>query len=145
LKKRLLGIDYGSVRVGIAVSDPLGIIARGVKVLKNSHSMMGEIKKLVDEYDIGTIIVGYPYTLKGTRGMKGQEVDAFTDLLRREVSCPVVTLDERFSSKSAAQTLRMMGVHKKERERKGVLDEMAAALILQAYLDSQKVVRDELS
>lgn len=145
MKKRLLGIDYGSTRVGIAVSDPLQIIAQGVSVLLNSPGIAGEIQRLVDQYDIGTIVVGYPYTLKGTSGPKGREVDIFVDLLRQNVSCPVVIFDERFTSRTATQTLRMMGVQKKERRKKGIVDVMAAALILQTYLDSQKVHPDELS
>ncbi len=145
MKKRLLGVDYGSRRVGIAVSDPLQVIARGVTVLAHSPRLIDEIRRLVADYDAEAVIVGYPYTLKGTAGAKAQEVDGFVDLLRRQISCPVITVDERFSSKTATQTLRSMGVRKKERRKKSAVDEMAAAVILQTYLDSQKVTRDELS
>ena len=145
MNKRILGIDYGTARVGIAVSDPLHIIARGVTVIAHSSRLVDEIKKLAVEYDAALIVVGYPYTLKGTAGAKSREVDGFVDELRHEVSCPVVTFDERFSSKTAMQTLRTMGARKKDRQRKGTIDEMAAAVILQTYLDSHKVAKDELS
>ncbi len=138
VKKRVLGIDYGSVRLGIAVSDPLRIIARGVTVLDNSPHLISEIKKLVEELEVDTIVVGFPYTLSGTTGKKGVEVESFIALLRAQLACPVITLDERFSSKIAGDTLRSMGVAKKKRQRKGTIDEMAAALILQSYLDSLK-------
>ena len=144
-RKRLLGIDYGSARIGIAVSDPLRIIAQGVTVLPNSPQLTRQIQALVEEYDVETIVVGYPMTLRGTRGPKGHEVDLFIEQLRRTISCPIVTMDERFTSKSSAEMLRMMGVQKKNRQKKGIVDVMAAALILQTYLDSHKVHTDEVS
>lgn len=134
--KRILGIDYGSKRIGIAVSDPLGIIAQGVSVVANSSTMINEIKKLVHEYDVEMIVVGMPFNLKGEKGIKADEVDRFISQIEKELQIEVVCLDERLTSKMAHQTLRDMEVKKKKRQDKGTIDKMAAALILQGYLDS---------
>ncbi|MBI1803155.1 MAG: Holliday junction resolvase RuvX [Ignavibacteriae bacterium] len=136
MKKRLLGIDYGSRRIGVAVSDPLNVIARGVTVIENSPRALGEIQRLADEFDVERIVVGFPLNLKGERGFKAKEVEEFIQRLTRELHREVVRCDERFSTKLALQTMHTMGVKKKKRQQKGIVDEMAAALILQQYLDS---------
>lgn len=134
--KRILGIDFGTKRIGIAVSDPLRIIARSLCVLENSSGAQAKIMALVAEYEIETIVVGMPYTLKGDKGQKAEEVDAFIDRLRKVTDAEILTWDERFSSHTAHETLLTMGVRKKARASKGRIDEMAAAIILQGYLDS---------
>jgi len=136
VRKRLLGIDYGTRRIGVAVSDPLRILARGVTVVENSPSALGEIKKLAEEFDVEKVIVGFPLTLRGDVGSKAEEVDRFIEQLGRELHREIIRVDERFSSKIAMETMRTMGVKKKKREKKGAVDEMAAALILQQYMDS---------
>lgn len=135
--RRVLGIDYGERRIGIAVSDPLGIIARGIGVIKNSPAMMDEIKHFVREYDPEKIVVGMPFNLKGEKGQKAQEVEEFIRQLRVEFEIEVLHADERFTSQIAENTLLQMGVKKKGRQSKGVIDQMAAALILQGYLNDQ--------
>ena len=134
--KRLLGIDYGSKRIGIAVSDPLRIIAKGISVIFNSAKSIGQIKKIVEEYDIEAIIIGMPLNLKGEKGIKAEEVEIFIAELETTLNINVVRIDERFTSKIAQQTLLDMNVKKKFRQTKGNLDSMSAALILQTYLDS---------
>ncbi len=145
LHKRLLGIDYGSVRIGIAVSDPLRLLAHGVTTIANSTDAVSRIAAFSREYDVERIIVGYPLTLKGERGRKAMEVDEFVETLRRHVPCPIELVDERFSSAEAAETVRAMGVPRKARRKKGMIDTMAAAIILQSYLDSHRTTTDELS
>ena len=135
--KRILGIDYGSRRIGIAVSDPLHIIAKGVTVVENTSRAIENIKRIAAEYDVSTIVIGMPLNLKGEKGMKAEEVERFIEQLTRELGIAIVPLDERFSSQTAQQTLRDMGVKKKQRQVKGTIDEMAAALILQQFLDQQ--------
>ena len=134
--KRFLGIDYGSKRIGIAVSDPLRIIARGLQVIANSPKTIDEIKRLVSEYDIEKIVVGMPFNLKGERGQKAEEVQSFIEKVKAEINIEVVEWDERFTSQDAHQTLRDMGAKKKQRQSKEKIDEIASALILQGYLDS---------
>lgn len=131
----MLGIDYGTRRIGVAVSDPLNIIARGVAVIENTPSLFDELKRIVREFDPEKIVVGMPFNLKGEKGVKAQEVELFIARLEGEIELEVVRQDERFTSQQAHQTLRDMGVKKKQRQHKGVIDAMAAALILQGYLD----------
>jgi putative Holliday junction resolvase len=136
--KRILGIDYGTKRIGISVSDPLKIIARGLQVVYNTSKAISEIKRLAVEYDVDKIVVGMPFNLKGERGQKAEEVSVFIENLKAEVGIEVVEWDERFTSQDAHQTLRDMGAKKKQRQSKEKIDEIASALILQGYLDSQK-------
>ena len=136
--KRILGIDYGTKRIGIAVSDPLRIIATGVTVLTNSPEIISEIKRLAVEYDVATIVVGMPFNLKGEKGAKAKEVDLFMHALAAGTGCEVVAWDERFTSHTAHETLRTMGATKKQRQSKPKIDLMASALILQGYLDALK-------
>ena len=139
MDKRILGIDIGSVRVGIAISDPLRIIAQGIATLPNNADLMDEIVRLSEHYDAGMVVVGMPYTLKGEKGKKAAEVDTFIVELKKRLSVDVVTLDERFTSHIAQQTLIQMGTKKKQRRmNKGTVDAMASALILQSFLDQTK-------
>lgn len=139
---RVLGIDYGRVRVGIAVSDPLGIIARGVTVLKRTASLVEDVCRLAAELEAVTLVVGMPLTLRGTGGEIAAEVEEFIGALRKECGLPVIAVDERFSSSRAEATLIEMGVPKKKRRVKSEVDRMAAALILQDYLDRQRGATD---
>ena len=136
--ERILGIDFGSTRIGIAVSDPMQIIAKGIGVVLNGPKMMAAIKGYVTEYAVSKAVVGMPLNLKGEMGQKSVEVDQFIQQLVKETGLEVIRWDERFTSKVAHQTLIDMGVGKKKRRQKGTIDEMAAALILQSYLDSRK-------
>lgn len=136
--KRILGIDFGTARIGIAVSDPLNIIARGVTVISNSPKAVSEIRRIALEYNVEKIVVGLPLTLKGEKGQKALEVEAFADDMKKAIPIEIVFWDERFSSRIAHETLRIMGVRKKARQSKERIDEMASALILQGYLDSVK-------
>jgi len=137
--KRILGLDYGSKRIGVAVSDPLRIIAQGITVIEQSTGMMDFLQLLVKQYDIGEIVVGMPLTLKGEKGQKAEEVEKFIARIQEAFQIPVIWLDERFTSRLAQETIRSMGVKKKQRQIKKNVDMAAAALILQQYLD--RVVR----
>ncbi|HEY6193078.1 MAG TPA: Holliday junction resolvase RuvX [Bacteroidota bacterium] len=134
---RILGIDYGSRRIGIAVSDPLNIIARGVTVIPNSPSKISEIKRIALEFGVEKIVVGVPINLKGRSDSMAEEVEEFIRLLASELKVEIVRQDERFTSRIARQTLLDMNVGKMKRRVKGRIDEMASALILQGYLDGQ--------
>ena len=135
---RILGVDYGRARVGIAVSDPLGVIARGVGVLARTPGLAAEVCRMAAEFDAVTVVVGMPLTLRGEKGVMAREVDAFIGELERSCGLEVVTVDERFTSATAADTLIEMGVPKMKRRRKGLIDSMAAALILQDFLDHRR-------
>ncbi len=136
---RVLGIDYGTRRVGLALSDPLGIIAQPIDAVKQSSELMAEIRQVVERERVHTVVVGMPLNLKGQAAQTAQEVQKFVEQLRAELSMEVATWDERFTTTIAQQTMITMGTKKKERQQKnGRIDSMAAAVMLQNYLDSKK-------
>ena len=139
MDKRILGIDFGTVRVGVAVSDPLRIIAQSVGTFTNNAGIFDTVAAIARQYDVGLVVIGMPYTLRGEKGMKAEEVDKFSSRLKEKLSVDVVPWDERFTSRNARQTLVQMGTTKKQRRTyKGKVDAMASALILQSFLDQTK-------
>ena len=135
---RVLGIDYGERRIGLAVSDELGIIASGAGTIANDDGALTRITELLRERDIRGIVVGLPLTLRGEEGASAELVQRFVRTLRERVDIPVELMDERFTSSLAAQAIRDMGVGKKKRREKGKIDEIAAVILLQGYLDSPR-------
>ncbi len=135
---RVLGIDYGSRRVGLALSDPLRVIAGGAGVLQNSPVLITTLARFVDENQVVVVVVGMPYAPDGGSGKKGEEVGRFIRQLQEAIAVPVTTWDESFTTVEAGAALRNGGMKKKQRRRKGVLDEMAARVLLQEYLDAHK-------
>jgi len=135
---RLLAIDYGSKRVGLAISDPLGIIAQGAGTLLNDGTLLSKIAALVTEKDVWQIVVGIPYRADGSKGLKAKEIEAFTSVLKTVVSVPIDTWDESFTSVDARRLLIEGGMKRKQRRQKRHVDEMAARVLLQEYLDCHK-------
>ncbi len=141
--KRVLGIDFGLKRVGVAVSDPMGIIAQGIDTLANDSTLVGKLTDLVKKMSVIRIVVGKPLKLSGEAGSSAVEAAAFAQKLRERLSreklnVEVVEWDERFTTTIAQRTRTELGLKKKEREKKGNLDRMASQLILQSYLDSHR-------
>lgn len=134
-KGRILGIDYGGRRVGLAVSDPLGITAQGIETIHRTsdEGLLAQLGELIDEYGVEKIVVGLPLSLDGTCGEKAQEVTRFIERLKTRLRLPVVAWDERMTTSAAYRTMHEMG--RKAKRAKGKLDRIAAALILQNYLD----------
>jgi putative Holliday junction resolvase len=133
---RVMAIDYGTRRVGVAVSDPLRILASGRGTLANSPLLLDELRAIVDTEEISLIIVGMPYAPDGGKGTKGAEVEEFVGRLRGAVRIPVDTWDESFTSVNAHRAFIESGMKKKQRQEKGRVDEMAARLLLQEYLEN---------
>ena len=133
---RVMGIDYGSRRVGIAVSDPLRIITRGLGALDNVPGLVESIAARVLEEQVVLIVVGMPFAPDGGRGAKGEEVGRFIEALRVRVAVPVEIWDESFTSVDARQAFIDGGMKKRKRREKGRVDEMAARLLLQGYMES---------
>lgn len=134
---RIMGIDYGSKRLGVAVSDTSATLAQPVAVIDRSQGRGGlaGLAKLVDEYEIERIVIGYPRTLSGDVGPQAVVVDDFIKVLRGAFHLPIDRYDERLSSKEARTWLAEMGV--RGRKAKGTIDKVAAALVLQSYLDKR--------
>lgn len=137
--KRILGIDYGSTRVGIALSDPLQIIAQPFTTLDYKRGIIEQIGEIVRNEGVGLIVVGMPLNLKGEKGKKAEEVEKFIQALAGSLTIDVLNWDERFTTSIAHQTLLDMGTKRGERRtNKGRVDSMAAAILLQGFLDSRK-------
>jgi putative holliday junction resolvase len=135
---RALGIDYGSKRVGLALSDPLRVLASGAGVLPNSRSLISTLAQFITDREVVQVVVGMPYAPDGGTGKKGKEVEEFIQRLHDAISVPIATWDESFTTVEAGAAIRNGGMKKKQRQKKGVLDEMAARLLLQEYLDAQQ-------
>lgn len=133
--KRILGIDYGDVRVGLAISDPLGITAQGLETLVINGSdkkFITGIRKLKDEYDFDEVVIGYPKNMDGTKSQKTEKVDSLIPRLE-ELGLIVHKWDERLTTVSAYRTMREMNISQKEKNR--VADRFAATYILEGYLN----------
>ena len=134
---RILGVDYGERRIGLALSDSLGIIAKPLKVIdrKKTSDYLSEILATAKEKDVKKIVVGVPFTLKGEHSKQTDIVENFIDELFTLGKIQIIPIDERLSSVAAERSLQLQGV--KTGHEKGRVDETAAAIILQEYLDSQ--------
>ncbi len=135
---RILGIDYGERRLGIAISDPLGIFAFPLTVidLKKSKDWKFELKKIIQEKEVEKIVVGLPLTLKGEEGELAKKAKDFCELLKSELDLPVELVDERFTSEIARKTFR--GEGGTEKQLRGKLDMYSSAQLLQTYLDMMR-------
>ena len=136
---RILGLDYGSKTVGVAVSDPLGITAQGVSTIwrKQENKLcqtLAQIEKLVEDYQVERIVLGYPKNMNNTVGERALKSLEFREMLERRTGLPVVMWDERLTTVEANRTLMESGVRRENR--KQYLDELAAIFILQSYLDA---------
>jgi putative Holliday junction resolvase len=135
--QRVLGVDYGTVRVGLSLSDPLGIIAQPMQALKNDAELYLQLHQLSIREHVNLIVVGMPFNLKGQIAQKAEEVQKFIELLKEQLGIEIVTWDERFTTALAHQTMLAMGTKKKERQKRdGRIDSMAAAIMLQGFLDN---------
>jgi len=132
---RSLGVDYGTKRVGLAISDSLGITARPLSVVPRS-AVVEEVVNLVKEHDVGTIVVGLPTGLSGGEGISASEARKLADALGVAAGVEVILVDERYTSRMAEETLLDSGM--KRRKRRESVDKVAAAIILQDYLDRTK-------
>ncbi|MFX3646957.1 MAG: Holliday junction resolvase RuvX [Paenibacillus sp.] len=133
---KILGLDYGDRRIGVAASDAFGWTAQGLEVLerRRDEGEFARIAELVREHEISEIVVGLPKNMNGTVGPRGEICIAFAERLRDELNLPVHLWDERLTTMAAERTLIEADVSRKKR--KQVVDKMAASLILQNYLDA---------
>ncbi len=134
---RVLALDYGRRRLGMAISDPRGITARGIPTaqVRSREGAVAAASKAADEHQAGEIVIGIPLNMDGTSGPMAAEVEDFASKLERMTGLPVRRWDERLTSVEANRTLQEMGVRTKGR--KGDVDRMSAILILQGYLSSK--------
>jgi len=133
---RILGLDYGERRIGVALSDPLKIIARPLITIdkKKINDYFSKILEIINNNNVSKIVVGLPLTLKGNNSKQTDDVICFVNKLRVKVQLPIITIDERLSSTAAEKSLRNQGI--KTGYNKELIDVTAAAIFLQEYLDS---------
>ncbi|MGP3777677.1 MULTISPECIES: Holliday junction resolvase RuvX [Halanaerobium] len=134
---RILGLDYGNKRVGVAVSDSLGWTAQPLSTLKmhGHQELLLEIKEYIDKYAVEKIVVGMPYNMDGSVGKRAEITQAFVNFLKNNLELPIIIQDERLTTSQAKNILLEADVSRQGRKK--VIDKMAAALILQSYLDQQ--------
>lgn len=131
-----MALDLGERRVGVAISDPLEITAQPFAVIDRGGNMLAEIRAIADEYEIGEVVVGLPLQMRGSEGDAASAARQEADRIRDSLDVPVVLWDERLTTATAERALIDQGV--KRRKRREVIDKIAAAVILQSYLDSRK-------
>ena len=143
---RVMGLDYGSKTVGVAISDPLGLTAQGVETIwrKQENKLrqtLARIEELISEYQVERIILGYPKNMNNTIGERALKSLEFKEKLEGRTGLPVVMWEERLTTAEAERTLMETGVRRENR--KQYLDQMAAVLILQGYLDRISMNKEE--
>ena len=143
---RILGLDYGTKTVGVAISDPLGITAQPVETITRSkpgklRQTLARIEALIEEYQAEKIVLGYPKNMNNTIGERALKSLEFKEKLEGRTGLPVVMWDERLTTAEAERTLMETGVRRENR--KQYLDQMAAVLILQGYLDRISMNKEE--
>ena len=143
---RILGLDFGSKTVGVAVSDGLLLTAQGVETIERKdenklRKTCARIEELIAEYEITEIVLGLPKNMNNTEGERVEKTKAFGEMLERRTGLPVHYWDERLTTVAAEQILMESGVRRENR--KTVIDKVAAGLILQGYLDCLKTKEKE--
>lgn len=136
---RIMGLDYGSKTVGVAVSDALFLTAQGVETICRTQEnklrrTLARIQALCEEYEVGEIVLGFPKNMNNTIGDRAEKSLEFAEMLKKRTGLPVVMWDERLTTVEANRTLMESGVRREHR--KEYIDRIAAALILQGYLDA---------
>lgn len=136
---RVLAIDYGTKRTGLAVTDPLKIIATALETVR-THLVLDYLKKYIEQEEVEALVLGMPVNLDMTDTNSTQAVRTFEKVLKKNFpQLPVNKIDERLTSKMAADAMVRGGMKKKDRQKKGNLDKISAVIILQSYLEQQQL------
>ena len=132
---RLLGIDYGTVRIGLALSDPTGILASPLPFLENQspQQVISTMTALIETHQITGLVIGIPRNMDGTYGPSAQKVRDFIAQIQKSISLPITPIDERLTTAQASKQLSGIGLNQKQLRKK--VDSSSASLILQQYLD----------
>ena len=135
LRKRVLGVDFGQARIGLAISDELGMLAHPLETIPAAKldAAAKRIAQVARERDVESVVLGLPRQMNGQSGTAAEAVQAFAGKLRPLLHCPLVLWDERLTTTAAHRALRDSG--QKTRQTRGVIDQVAAQMILQGYLD----------
>jgi putative Holliday junction resolvase len=140
-KNRILGLDFGRARIGVAISDELQMLAHPLETIPANEEPASRVAEIVREKQVDHVVAGIPRQMNGQIGTAATEVLEFVEKLRAILPCPVVTWDERLTTVAAHRALRDAG--KKTRDTRGYVDQVAAQMILQTYLDRRAAQRDQ--
>lgn len=137
---RIMGLDYGSVTVGVAISDALLLTAQGIEVIRRKQEnklrqTLARIDELVKEYEVNLIVVGYPKNMNNTVGERGEKSEEFAEMLRKRTGLEVLLWDERLTTVSAHNAMIEGNMRREDRAK--IVDKVAAVFILQGYLDGR--------
>ena len=137
---RIMGLDFGSKTVGVAISDPLFLTAQGIEIVRRKsqgklRQTLARIEELKEEYEVGKIVLGFPKNMNNTEGERCEKTLEFKEMLEKRTGLEVVLLDERLTTVEADRTMMQVGIRRENR--KEYVDELAAIFILQGYLDYQ--------
>lgn len=138
---RVMGLDFGSKTVGVAMSDSLLVTAQSLEIIRRKsqdklRQTLARIEELAREYEVGKIVLGYPKNMNNTEGERCAKTQEFKQMLERRIGLEVVLWDERLTTAAAQQIMIDSGIRRENR--KTYVDQIAAGLILQGYLDAQK-------
>lgn len=138
---RIMGLDFGSKTVGVAISDPLLLTAQGIEIIRRKEEnklrqTLSRIEELIVEYEVEEIVLGYPKHMNNTEGVRVELTKEFQDKLERRTGLPVTLWDERLTTVAADKVMMEAGIRREERREH--VDRIAACLILQGYLDKRK-------
>ena len=138
---RIMGLDFGSKTVGVAVSDPLLLTAQGVEIIRRKEEnklrrTLARIEELIEEYEVEELVLGLPKHMNGSEGVRVELTEEFRDKLERRTGLPVAMWDERLTTVSADRTMMEAGIRREHR--KEYVDKLAAVFILQGYLDRKR-------
>ena len=138
-----MGLDMGSHTIGLAISDESGLIAQGLETIRrrSMEEDLKAIRRVIDQFKIEKIVVGLPINMNGTLGKQAEMVLEWIEALKKRISLPVVTWDERLTTVGATRILLEADLSRKKRKK--VIDQMAAALILQGFLDQDRNLKNE--
>ena len=138
MQKRVLGVDLGDARTGLAVSDALGFLAGGIGYIRSGHmpKVAEEVLAAAKEHDVGMIVIGNPINMNGTLGPRAEKIQAFVEMLSEMTEIPIVKFDERLSTAAAHRILNETNI--RSAKRKTVIDTLSAQIILQNYLDANR-------
>lgn len=140
MKIRIMGLDYGSKTVGVAISDPLGITAQGIEIVRRKtenklRQTLARIEELIKEYQVESIVLGFPKNMNNTIGERASKTLEFGEMLKRRTGLEVIMWDERLTTAQATRVLIEGDIRREDRS--CYVDKLAAVFILQAYLDSR--------
>ena len=138
---RIMGLDFGSHTIGVALSDALLWTAQVLKNIKRSKNELVELDEIIKEYEVAEIVLGYPKNMNGTIGERAELTTKFGEVLERKFALPLIYWDERLSTVGAERALLEADLSRAKRKK--VIDKMAAVFILQGYLDSRSQTRGQ--